>query len=392
MYDVIIVGKGLIGSAAARYLSELDGSVALIGPDEPQDWQTHNGVFASHYDQGRITRILDADWIWGALAKRSLAAYGALERRSGIRFHHAVSGLYASATEPAKIAQVEKVGQALEADFGRISAEHLNRCRPYFDFPTEAHILWEHGRAGYVNPRSLAAAQAAVVAQNGATIIRETACALATKSDHVEVTTTAGTVVTGRKILLAMGAYTNLLLTEGELAHNRKAHMILRAEIDSAETHRLRDMPTLIYTLPQGSAARSTYMLPPVRYPDGKTYVKLGITTHWDDTIFDRWDDIVTWFQSDGFDHEQEALKSVLHQVLPDLTVNAYITKPCILTYTQHGYPTVDQIDSRVYVAAGGNGAAAKSSDAIGHLAALLLAEREWPAGFERDSFKAVYA
>ena len=38
IYDVIIVGAGLYGSAAARHMALLDGAakVLLIGPDEPE--------------------------------------------------------------------------------------------------------------------------------------------------------------------------------------------------------------------------------------------------------------------------------------------------------------------------------------------------------------------
>ena len=37
-YDIIVVGAGLIGSAAARHLVEIsnDVKVLLIGPEEPQ--------------------------------------------------------------------------------------------------------------------------------------------------------------------------------------------------------------------------------------------------------------------------------------------------------------------------------------------------------------------
>jgi len=96
MYDYLVIGKGLIASAAARYLThevnaavsaEMSGGinkVALIGPDEPahqDDWASHDGVFASHYDQGRITRVLDADLdTWGTLAKKSIDVYGWLEQ------------------------------------------------------------------------------------------------------------------------------------------------------------------------------------------------------------------------------------------------------------------------------------------------------------------------
>jgi glycine/D-amino acid oxidase-like deaminating enzyme len=52
-YDYIVVGKGLMGAAAAQHLSVHSSSIVLIGPDEPPNWASHVGVFGSHYDEGR---------------------------------------------------------------------------------------------------------------------------------------------------------------------------------------------------------------------------------------------------------------------------------------------------------------------------------------------------
>lgn len=56
-FDYIVVGRGLIGTAAARHLSHRGHRVALIGPSEPACRHRHRGPFGSHYDEGRITRI-----------------------------------------------------------------------------------------------------------------------------------------------------------------------------------------------------------------------------------------------------------------------------------------------------------------------------------------------
>jgi sarcosine oxidase len=44
-FDIAVIGKGMMGAAAARYLAQDGVNVALIGPDEPEHRQTHDGVF-----------------------------------------------------------------------------------------------------------------------------------------------------------------------------------------------------------------------------------------------------------------------------------------------------------------------------------------------------------
>jgi sarcosine oxidase len=56
-----------------RDISRPKVRVAVIGPDEPIDRPSHTGVFGSHCDEGRITRILDPDRIWAIFAQRSIA-------------------------------------------------------------------------------------------------------------------------------------------------------------------------------------------------------------------------------------------------------------------------------------------------------------------------------
>ena len=85
MYRVAVIGRGLIGSAAARHLTEMTDGV-VVCPDEPAERRSHTGVFASHYDEGRMAWIVDPMPEWSITAKRLIARFGDLERRSGIAF------------------------------------------------------------------------------------------------------------------------------------------------------------------------------------------------------------------------------------------------------------------------------------------------------------------
>ena len=87
-FRYIIIGRGMMGAAAARHLAAVTDGVALIGPDEPKDPASHEGVFASHYDEARITRTIDPDPVWALLAKRSIARYPQIAAESGVEFFH----------------------------------------------------------------------------------------------------------------------------------------------------------------------------------------------------------------------------------------------------------------------------------------------------------------
>ena len=92
-FSIIVIGNGLIVSAAARYLAGESDAVALLGPPEPCDWENHDGVFSSHYDEGRITRIMDSNPHWAEFTHRSIDQYPIIEKESGIRFFHPVGCL-----------------------------------------------------------------------------------------------------------------------------------------------------------------------------------------------------------------------------------------------------------------------------------------------------------
>ena len=57
----------------------------------------------------------------------------------------------------------------------------------------------------------------------------------------------------------------------------------------------------------------------------------------------------------------------------------------------KHDWPYIDAIvDERLFVTTSGNGAAAKSSDEIGRLGALL-ASGQWDESYKREAFRVEY-
>ena len=236
-------------------------------------------------------------------------------------------------------------------------------------------------------------AQLQAAANRGATVIREIVDSLDTSGDGVSARTREGSEVRAKKALLTAGGYSNILLRR-KLDLPTKSHTILLAEVPPAEIERLRGMPSIISSFDHPEV-ESLYMLPPVVYPDGKTYIKLGPSGRneqfFDATENDR--ELVPWFQSDGSALTAADLKAALHRMIPDLQVLSYHTVPCLITYSAHGNPYIDALEAgRLYVATAGNGMGAKSSDEIGRIGALLCATGEWRSDLNREDFRAVYA
>lgn len=392
-FDVAVIGNGMIGAAATRYLSAAGLRVAGIGPGEPENWQSHQGVFASHYDQGRITRIIDPDPVWGLLGKRSIEVYRELETASGVKFHHAATCLRVS-PEPSAPGDTfwpsEQVGRDLDAAFTiEREGEGLTEIFPFLRFPAGSLALWERGGAGYVNPRQVVQAQLTIARQQDAAIISEAVTAFKTTAAGVAITMTSGQTVQAQKVLIAAGAYSGWLLGR-PLDLRRKAVTVLLAALSPVEAARLRALPSIIYRLDQHPVLASIYSLPPIVYPDGKTYLKIGGTLR-TPRYLQSAEETRDWFHTDGNPIEAEALREVLFAMIPKLTATTLQTKPCVVTYTAHDRPYVDQIDDRVFIAAGGCGSAAKSSNEIGRMGALLVEQGQWAYDLPAENFVARY-
>lgn len=61
MFEFAIIGNGMLGAPAARLLAQSGRETLLIESEEPSNYLSHRGVHSSHYDEGRISRVIDPD-------------------------------------------------------------------------------------------------------------------------------------------------------------------------------------------------------------------------------------------------------------------------------------------------------------------------------------------
>ena len=387
-FKYIIIGRGMMGAAAARHLAAETDGVALIGPDEPKDAAAHEGVFASHYDEARITRTIDPNPVWALLAKRSIARYGEIAAASGIDFFHPAGCLMVGPRRGGRdpyVADICAAAGRVGADVELIDDRSLAGRFPYFSFGSGCEGVFEAAGAGYVNPRRLVEAQSVLARRAGATLIAETVVSTRETGGGVLVRTAEGREVRGDRVLVAAGGFSiagNLLPKPVDLSVY--ARTVAFFEIPETEHARYAGMPSLIHQ--PDDPHDHIYLLPPVRYPDGKTYLKIGGDP--DDLRLHTEPDVRAWFRSGGRASTRDHLKRIIDTLVPSLAAAPLSMGACVTSFTPGNYPAIGFAGERTAVLTGGCGAAAKSSDEIGRLGASLLLGR----GLDEDAYGPVFA
>ncbi len=388
-FRYIVIGAGMMGAAAARHLSSQSDGVALIGPAEPTDRKNHYGVFSSHYDEARITRGFDGDPVWAELAKRSIERYAEIEQKSGIRFYHEVGCLFTgngNGLGGDYVSDAMRGKDTLGLTVETYEPDALSSRFPMFSLPDDHHGWFEPHNAGYVNPRALVKAQITIAEQQGASILRQTVVKVFDGGSGVEIETSEGHRYTAEKVIVAAGGFTNMadiLPVKVDMAATGRT--IAFFELNEEKQEAFAGMPSTIVLA--ASEDDIVYILPPVRYPDGKVYLKIGGES--EKGRLETLDQAVQWFHSDGTASEVDFLVRRAIELMPALAGCPVTSGSCVASITRTGYPYIGYTSSsNIAVLTGGNFVSAKSSDEIGRLGAVLLLEGQ----LSEDNFAAQMA
>jgi sarcosine oxidase len=240
-----------------------------------------------------------------------------------------------------------------------------------FSLPADHDGYFEAQNAGHVNPRALVKAQCAVAEVQGAKLLRETAAHIRDTSHGVEVSTRDGAVHTAEKVIVAAGGFTNMAeLLPSPVDMAATGRTIVFFELDEARQALFGAMPSTIVLAENEDDI--VYILPPVRYPDGKVYLKIGGES--EKGRLETLTEAVDWFHSDGTPGEVEFLKKRALSLMPALAGCPVTSGSCVASITRSGYPYIGYTQSsNIAVLTGGNFVSAKSSDEIGRLGAALL-------------------
>lgn len=390
--DVLVIGKGLIGSAAAKHVSATGKKVIITGPDEPDDYE-QAAIFSSHYDQARVQRLIGKDEAWTRLNVDSANAYPIIEKKSGIRFHTPVGCLYVSPHQQDAYLQQ---APALSKQFSTSPAFYeqttqLSTAFPDFQFPQGSSGLFEPGPSGYINPRLLLKAQLSLFRENGGMESTQTIQTLTEDNGLYTAVADDGTLFHASSVVLAPGSFANFLpLSPRKPDMQAKSEVVLLARLGENEIAHLKNLPSLLYEI-NTPELDGIYLLPPVKYPDGETYLKLGCNMP-EDIYFNSLEEVQDWFRHGDSAALADKIRQALFTLMPALKADSFITKRCIISRTEHGRPYIGSMDGKgLYFAGGCNGYSAMCSEAIGRVISNLVTENRFPDGYQADWFKIMY-
>ena len=363
---VAVIGGGIIGASAAKYLALQGADITLFAPGEPATMAQHKGPFASHYDAGRITRTLSPNPVWAELAQKSIHRYRNIEAESGIDFFHETGLLVTATDDSTYMRDVRAVVAASDVDAVAVTTAKIAARFPYLALP-DGHVGFVEGRgAGFIDPRRFIAAQIALVRSHGGRVVDAPVLGLHAGSADVTCTCDSGQQVFDH-VIVAGGAFCNAILPD-PVPLRVLGRTIGMAVLEPDEVARLAGMPSLIYREPDNS---DPYLVPPTRYPDGSIRLKIGGEPV--ERVITGRDALTEWFQGPGDPAVGAFLRNRMEGLFPGLTMHDYVTAPCAVTYTETGLPYIDHVDPRIVIATGGCGAAGKSGDEIGRIACETL-------------------
>ena len=386
--DFIVIGRGLMGSATARHLAIQGASVALVGPSEPTNLKTHTGVFSSHYDSARIFRILDPLAHNCQISQESIKRFKPLEQETGINFFQEV-GYLAVSNNKNYLNEMSSHAETYYPDVETISSEQLEERFPYFKFSHGVRGIFQAKNAGWIDPRKNITAQNKALENFSGIVVDETVIAIEKNEKYITVKTEQSTLKC-KKCILSTGAFANIGNTiPRPIAYGVVPHTTVMSEVSKDQLPRLKGMPTMSYRLGD-EANKFLYFMPPVKYPNGKYYVKIGNALG-DEMAKDK-QSLQDWFQSDGDKEKIPWLTGALKELLPSVTFNGFHSVSCVTTTSPTGGNYIDQFeDERFYALFAGGGYCAKSADELGYITAEFALNNHFPEPYNKENFKLIY-
>lgn len=368
-YEVIVLGLGGIGSAAAYWLSR------ELGPDVLGIEQFELGhVRGGSQDHSRIIRLSYHTPFYVRLAKRAYESWGVLAEESGTEVVLPTGGLDFAPRDSA--IPLRDYTDSLDAEgvgYERLDAAEIRRCWPQLHVEDDVHGIFQE-RTGIAKAAVANAAHQRTARDSGATLLENRSVTGIEVSGGEVSVTAGGDTFRARRLVVAAGAWSNAAL--GHLGYHLPLEVTQEQVTYFATPHlddfRLGRFPTWIWM-----DDPCFYGFPVFGEEATKIAQDAGGRT-------------VT-AESRTFDADPEALARVeafARRVMPDALGPVLYTKTCLYTLTPDRDFVIDALpDHPEVVVAIGAGHAFKFASVIGRILAELTVDGASPTDLDPFRF-----
>jgi sarcosine oxidase len=206
-WDVIVVGLGALGSAAAYWASTHPGA-RVLGLEQFELGHA-NGASADH---SRIIRLSYHRPHYVRLAKRAFETWSDVEAEAGERIVTVTGGLDLWPADPEiPMADYTESLAAEAVPFELLDAAEVTRRWPQWHLPDDVTAMWQ-SRSGLADPYRGNAAHRRLAIARGATLLDRTPVTAIREVAGAYQVDAAGTTHVAGTVILAADAWTNALL------------------------------------------------------------------------------------------------------------------------------------------------------------------------------------
>lgn len=208
-YDVIVVGGGVLGLAAAYHCAEAGKKVLVL---EQYEFFNQNGSSA---DFCRMWRVMYTGAYYAELALKTSPMWSELEAQLGEKLIDRTGllnfGVDTPGTPEGTLEDAKKVMEELKIPFKQLTSAQLQEQYPFKNLPREYYGLFQ-ANGGTINVQGVLRGYHKLAAAEGATLRAwEWVTGISPSSSYVDVQTVKTTYRAG-KVILCLGAYVNDLL------------------------------------------------------------------------------------------------------------------------------------------------------------------------------------
>jgi sarcosine oxidase len=369
-YDVIIVGLGAMGSAAAFHLARR--GLRVLGLEQFDIPHTRG----SSHGQSRMIRLAyyeHPDYV--PLLRRAYELWDELSSLSGQRLLHRTGGVYMGPAAGHVVPGALRAARQHNLSHEPLTHADLARRYPMFQLPDDYTGVFEP-EAGFLLPERCVAAHAEQALRNGADLHAHEPVLDWTASPTGVTVRTPGATYHAKRLIFCSGAWTARLLRDLSVPLAVTRQVMGWVWPKEPDHFSLGRFPVWGIEQPDGSLAYGFPMLPHSDAPGLKLARHAPGTTTDPDTI-----------SRDITPADRHEIDDILARYLPSAVGPSLSLRTCMYTNSPDGHFLLDRhpLHPRVLLAAGFSGHGFKFASVIGQILADLATgngQTDLPAGF----------